>query len=498
MQVYIGLFSKKINSTAQLPDTDGFISMNCQVKEPSSILNPRLIIDIDNWNPNLNYAYIPNWSRYYFIHNSTVMLGHQVELDLAVDVLGTYRTAILDSTAFVRRSASNYNLKLPDDTWSHTTDYNLYTDFINCGMNAAGDFLLFTVSNAPSNVIPSQSVYICTAAQLKQVIEYLLSDTFYNAYSADLDATTGALSKTFFNPFQYITKCMFVPFNASGPGQYGPDGDPWFQNLTSSTIHFGWWDSGISAPLVGTFGRRFYKTFTLGTYSKWTDRDSEWTQNELFMPGIGTFNISPEYQGQDIVMEYLIDFSNGSATLKIFVSGGTNSHNDDHLIQALDGKIGCDIQLSGLYEDLVGDTTTMSGLVGKGLKALAGGLMGAVNTSIDLFKGSSLSDIMSNTAPLASAVVQGASSGLQPTMSQIGSSGNRAAVAWGAGGRLTIRKYQEYDSVRSRLGYMCMKTLPLSGLSGYTEVVNPSVETIGTSGEDSMINGFLSGGFYIE
>ena len=495
MQVYIGLFSKKINSTAQLPNTDGFISMNCQVKEPSSILNPRLIIDIDNWNPNLNYAYIPRWSRYYFIHNATVMPGHQVELDLAVDVLGTYRTSILNSTAFVRRSASNYDLKLPDSTWSHTSDFTTTSDSIRMGTYANGVFLLFTVSNKPSHAIPSQSVYAVDDATLYQVIEYILSDTFYNAYSADLDATTAALSKTFFNPFQYVTKCMWLPLG--GPTGQDPDGNAYFVGETD-TIHFGWWDSGISAKRVESYYHVYQKTFTLGSYTKWTDRDDEWTQNVCYVPGIGTFNIPAQYEGQEIAFRYIIDYATGEVNLVILNNVNASYPNVNHIIQAHNGKLGCDIQLSGLYEDLVGDNTTISGLVGKGLKALAGGIMGAANAGVELFKSNSLSDLMTNSSPLAGAVVNGASAGMQPTMANVGSDGARAMISDLNYGMLTIRKYQEYDSVRSRLGYMCMKTLPLSGLSGYTEVVNPSVETIGTSGEDSMINGFLSGGFYIE
>lgn len=495
MQVYLGLFSKKINSTAQLPDTDGFIKMDCQVKEPSSILNPRLILSVDNWNPTLNYAYIPMWSRYYFIHNATVEPGKLVELDLAVDVLGTYRTSILDATAFVRRSASDYNLKLPDDTWSHTTDYSINSDSIDFGFSLPGVFLLFTVSNKPSTNIPSQSVYVVNQSTLFTIIEYLLSDTFYNAYSADMDATTGALSKTFFNPFQYITKCMYLPLGT--PDSEYQTGVPWFTG-SSDTVHFGWWDSGIAAKRVENYGFVITKTFTLGTYNKWTDRSDDWTENEFYVPGIGTFNVPAEFEGQNLKLKYIMDYATGGANLLVFVDAGTNNEYDDHLIQAADGKIGCDIQLSGLYEDLVGDTTTMSGLIGKGVKAFAGGLMGLINNATNLFESNSLSDLMSNASPVAGAVIQGASSGLQPSVSTIGSSGERAMIVNERKGRLTIRKYTEYNSVRERLGYMCMKTRQLNGLSGYTEVVNPSVQTIGTSGEDSMINGFLSGGFYIE
>ena len=495
MQVYLGLFSKKINSTAQLPDTEGFIKMDCQVKEPSSILNPRLIISVDNWNPTLNYAYIPMWSRYYFIHNATVEPGKLVELDLAVDVLGTYRTSILDATAFVRRSASDYNLKLPDDTWSHSSDYTISSDVINMGLASPGVFLLFTTSGKPSHGIPAQSVYVIDSTTLNQVITYLLSDTFYNAYSSDMDATTGALSKTFFNPFQYVNKCMYMELGT--PNAHDPAGNAYFAG-ESDTIHFGWWDSGITAKRLESNYHIYEKSFTLGSYTKWTDRSDEWTQNVLYVPGIGSFNIPAEYEGQTINLRYILDYTSGECNLVVSVDSGENNPHKDHMIQLHSGKFGCDIQLSGLYEDLVGDTTTMSGLVGKGLKALAGGLMGAVNSGIDLFKSNSLSDLLTNSSPLAGAIVQGASAGMQPTASHVGSDGCRAQISYENEGRLTIRKYQEYDSVRERLGYMCMKTRKLSGLSGYTEVVNPSVETIGTSGEDSMINGFLSGGFYIE
>lgn len=82
--------------------------MDCELKHQCSIQTPVLIVsglDITK----VNYCYIPDWNRYYYItdiitHNSDIS-----EIHLKVDVLMSHATAIRSSSGVVLRNANIWN-----------------------------------------------------------------------------------------------------------------------------------------------------------------------------------------------------------------------------------------------------------------------------------------------------------------------------------------------------------------------------------------------------
>lgn len=117
----------------------------------------------------------------------------------------------------------------------------------------------------------------------------------------------------------------------------------------------------------------------------------------------------------------------------------------------------------------------------------------------DVFTGNgTLKDITSNVSEVASSAVQGAQASLQPTCSTIGANGTRSIIEENPKAIYTYTKYNRYEDIHERLGGVCNRVLTLSSLSGYTEVVNPKIDAPCTSGETTMLNAFMSGGFYIE
>ena len=70
MEVRLYTFSKKSNSTKQ-PQGQPVAAPDCKLKENTSIMNPSIIITgLDSWTT-VNYAYIPDFRRYYFVQNVT-------------------------------------------------------------------------------------------------------------------------------------------------------------------------------------------------------------------------------------------------------------------------------------------------------------------------------------------------------------------------------------------------------------------------------------------
>ena len=82
--------------------------------DPCDVLNPVIKMAYNAYHVNINYCYIPDFNRYYFIEDY-VIEGDTITLYMHVDVLYTYRQTILQSQCIAMRSSSHGNLYLKDD-----------------------------------------------------------------------------------------------------------------------------------------------------------------------------------------------------------------------------------------------------------------------------------------------------------------------------------------------------------------------------------------------
>ena len=85
------------------------------LKEETSIINPVILIsDIDSYISSMNYAYITEFNRYYFITNIESVRNNLWRVSFHVDVLYTYKNNIRENFAIVERNENEYDLKLND------------------------------------------------------------------------------------------------------------------------------------------------------------------------------------------------------------------------------------------------------------------------------------------------------------------------------------------------------------------------------------------------
>lgn len=71
---------------------------------PLDMLGPTLEVDYHSDLLQMNYAYIPEFGRYYYIGDKTVEPGQKITLQLSCDPLYTFREAILNSSAAITRN----------------------------------------------------------------------------------------------------------------------------------------------------------------------------------------------------------------------------------------------------------------------------------------------------------------------------------------------------------------------------------------------------------
>lgn len=90
------------------------ITETFRIKEPTDLLNPVVVLSKssvgENW-PEVNYAYIPMFGRFYFVNDIRLLSNEMIELSLAIDVLWTYASG-LKNTAFEIARSESLNSKL--------------------------------------------------------------------------------------------------------------------------------------------------------------------------------------------------------------------------------------------------------------------------------------------------------------------------------------------------------------------------------------------------
>lgn len=492
-------FKKEIDSTEQPTGTGTPYSIT--LKETTSITTP--VIELHASAIGFNYCYIPSFGRYYFVQQTRILNNDRIEFALTVDVLATYKSDILASSLYVLRSASDYNNKLVDETWTHTTGYSESVSTVAFpSYNATGCYIV-TIVNNESGVTanPASAMYLMSESEVANMMEAL--------FDAIGDYNFDDLTATYFNPAQYITSCKWVPFDLSTLAtEQG--------NVRTTPLQVGWFSlPGIGAYRVTKYGKTLTFSLTVGSYSDWTDRTPEWTRYTLYVPGFGLTEIDPIYSGQTLSGKISVDFNTGQANLML--TTGTNQ-----IAAQLSGTIGSDVainQVGGSIEFPTSLTQAMAmgGKIAGGTIARAGGPK--VAETIATFMGLSsmwpaylinaglegvqqeTEHLMNTGKEVASAVKDAAiQTFFNPSVSTAGADGCRYTITDNHTIILYKRQYSPYNasaSDRAKLGGVCQAVKTLSTLSGYTVVANGLIEMAGTVEERNAVTSLLEGGFII-
>lgn len=85
--------------------------LNCNVNRDNlDILSPILFLSyFDIKKLNINYCYIEELNRYYFINSYTIEKNNLIKLQLETDVLMTFKNDILLSSGIVKETKNNQN-----------------------------------------------------------------------------------------------------------------------------------------------------------------------------------------------------------------------------------------------------------------------------------------------------------------------------------------------------------------------------------------------------
>lgn len=465
-------FPKRVNSTALPTQSTPSTIYSCQLKTGTEVLQPTILLNTP-LAVAYNYVYIQTFGRYYFVKNWRNVSGNLWEIDLKVDVLGTFKSVIGSSYQYVVRSASAYDGSVSDTMYPVTNSVSVgsysITD-LNININVSSGYYVVGIISPESSNSGAVTYYVFNSTQFGLFKNALLSTTnWLNVSSTEISAD---FLKTMFNPFQYIVSCRWFPAISASV-------------LTAVTeIKFGWWTLAVSAYKYNSVYSFNTISFTVAnnnlpkhplsaTRGNYLNR-SPFAEYYLVMAPFGFIKIPDSFAGNSAGLYgvWVWDYYTGDCTLNLFNSGVP-------LLRA-NGKIGVDIQMAQVASNVGGVASSIASGIGGALgSALTGNVGGVISNALN---------------GITSAVAETA-----PTVQTSGGTGSFSAISqFGGSASLQCRFHGVANEDYTHLGRPLCARRQISTLSGYIKCADSEIAINCTDTEMNEIVNMMDSGFFYE
>ena len=465
------LFSKKRNSTKQPTAGSGTTYTGIELKDDCSILNPIIRLRVAGMTVptvapvnTFTYCYIAKFNRYYFIEDWIYSAG-MWEGHLTIDVLASHKTEIGSTSAYVERSASNYDGNIIDKIYPANTDYDIqYASLAYAYLNVApsGGTYVVGIINSQANNAGAVTYYAMTQAQLESLLAYMFGNDIWN--SSGITEISSGLFKSMFNPIQYIASCLWFPFPVST------------FSSTDATVYLGYYSTGVTAKILTSLAHKAYITGTIPAHPQASTRGAylnyaPYTDVTLYIPPFGSIPIDTAFikKGSYLYCPYWVDHITGEAVVRISLCTSNNLV-ETNVCAERASKIGVPIQIAQVMADYSHTIQTMqSGLSG----GIAGIIAGAIGTT-----------------------VQSALDAKFPAVSSSGSNGSYMETI--QTGLIVAKHTKIVDADNTDLGRPLMTTKTLNTLSGYIKCGEAHFASPCLASERAKVEDFMLSGFYYE
>lgn len=462
MNVTFYTFNKRVNSTLR-PSEEG-LTFHCALKDDTSVTEPKLEVKLANI-PTYNYCFLTEFNRYYFITDWQYYRGVWTA-SLTEDYLGTWKSAIVNTSAFVAYSTSHGSKDIVDTRTATSCDVTtvsqeqLASDSI---FTSVGCYLLTLISEDSNGMNGVGAVYAMTTSQLQAFMDLITSTSW-------LDAFITALGNALVNPMDAIISCKWVPFS-----YYQLDG-----NEVNIKVMFQETDK-VGKLLIHNVVRKTV-TFNLPTIGSVIDyRDSSaYSTGVLYLPFVGTvpLDLDAFYPNRTLYINITADVVGGEVCYTI-------SNATDRILSTYSATCATSVPVSNT------DVASMG--VTAGVMTMIGGYIveAAIGTGAAAAKG------------LATALsgMFAATNSAKITTQTNGQLSSRCGAYVSTEISLAIIRKTPTDLTEERnrkYGRPCAKTLTLTALSGYCQTVGASVSMEALQSEIDEVNNMLDQGFYLE
>ncbi|MBO7676879.1 MAG: hypothetical protein J6S49_05140 [Erysipelotrichaceae bacterium] len=461
-------FVKKKNSTKR---PTGGTEINVTLKENTSVLNPIFITK--SVPDSVNYLYVPSTNRYYYVTDIKRPNASLIEIFCHVDVLASYKSAILNTSAMVEYTSSSDDVSITDPrnvptSLLHVTPTSL--SFSGVNFNTTGGYVLGVLSDHASGDSGVIDYYALTPAQMTLFCGELYSQNILDQ-----------IKNQFTNAMESLVSCIWLPLSGIGSG--------------SHQIHIG--RETLSSVTNASKITDRVITFNTGTESISFSSDSggsgagmtylekaPYCTGTLFLPFIGFVPLDMDVMAftKNIQINGYADLLTGDIVYMV-AYGGLK-------VSTFNGNIATKVPVSGASYDGVG--------IASGAITAIGGVAGTIAT---IASGGSAGAVAASAGAIAGGAVNVAKSTELHTMIN---GGNSSAVGSHLGLNPFVEIYQYVPSESDLTSYKAAHGMPyhkmatLSDLTGYVQCIGASVSMSGFESEKSEVNSYINSGFYIE
>lgn len=453
MEITLYSFNKRNNSTKR--PTGGTV-VSGEIKETTSILTPT--ISFGAVQPAYNYAFIPSFSRYYWIRDWTYNKGLW-EASMEVDVLSSWKDVIGASSQFVIRSSNRFNGEIIDSMYPATNIPVIETVTATSPWDPANITYIVGIIAANSRG-GAVTYYGMTPAQFEAFSSYLLGDTGY--LGTDFTSMTIDELKVQFNPIQYVASVTAVPFNVG--------------TFSTHPIPFGWWSLDVTALYIGA-DMSFQLSFNVPQHPQ-AERGvylngPPYSTYTLFMPQFGQIPLDANAvaASSTVICEVRYDVRSNTAILRVF-AGNT-------LLYTNSSPFGAGVQV-GQFAQAQGSEVT--------------GVLDVISSAGGIFFKNPL-DFAGNISD----VVKGANDAIGSMFPQMATSGtNGTLAAFNDPPSLTAKFMKITSDDNSNIGRPLYEQTTISSIPGYVQTFNADISAPATAEEIGAIESTLNGGIFYE
>ena len=311
--------------------------------------------------PKCTYCYIEEFRRYYFM--SWAFVSGFWEASLTCDVLGSFRTEVLATQQYVKRSASKFN-KMVSDAANYPSISNHGGAIASASQTniwgvdfEQGTIVISVVNNSEGGNIGACTYYAMTYLAFQALMLAMLRSPDW--MNIDTSEISSELQKALINPTQYITSCVWLPIASSSFVLSGEAAD----RVTS--IKFGWWTFNLQTTI-----RILHNPF--GLYDSWSrtlifelakhpqSARGDWlnlapyTRYTLDIPPFGTIDLDTTdlVEVNHISLRIFIQSYTGDALLYVYAGNYATDPNNARIIMSLSGSVGIPLPVGQIRMDV--------------------------------------------------------------------------------------------------------------------------------------------------
>lgn len=430
-------FTKRMNSTAQ---PSGGTEIDMVLKVPTDIYNPTFQISGHDMT---TFTYAKWKNRYYYITNVSYVTNDIQSVTLTIDPLATWKSQIQSTTAFVLYATGAYNDEIPDTRLSTDMDATIKSNKASMLNEDGCYFVSFIGTNSNTHLVVKsfgEFNILCSKVMDTGLYESLLAEA-QDFLSKKLNSASDCLIEAHYLPF---TPELGGSMNILLGGGYNTEVQGWAtDHNTSDSI-------SVNIPWQ---------------YSDFRNR-SQYTSLILYLPGYGAVSLNADdFVGKrSITIDIAFDPYSGGLTYKI----EDIAKYDCNVAVPIQVGTSQGISLSSLASGII--NTAVGAALGGGIGAV-GGVFNTILSSMERNYGSNGSNGGSNSYDIEKQIV----------LTSICHNTNVEPSSMG------VNYGRPLNAVRS-----------FSGLSGYVQCANASVNCNAPDNLKEQINSYLNGGVYIE